>query len=88
MRLSVTDTGPGPPEHLQATLAEPFVTGKPEGIGLGLAIVTAVAEEHGGRLEWGRANDHTRFTIVLPAGAVSPGSHAALAHHSKAPISP
>ncbi len=88
VRLSVTDTGPGPPEHLQATLAEPFVTGKPEGIGLGLAIVTAVAEEHGGRLEWGRANDHTRFTIVLPAGAVSPGSHAALAHHSKAPISP
>jgi signal transduction histidine kinase len=88
VRLSVADTGPGPPEHLQATLAEPFVTGKPEGIGLGLAIVTAVAEEHGGRLEWGRANDHTRFTIVLPAGAVSPGSHASLAHHSKATISP
>ncbi len=85
VRLSVTDTGPGPPEHLQATLAEPFVTGKPEGIGLGLAIVTAVAEEHGGRLEWGRANDHTRFTIVLPAGAASPPSHG---HHSKATISP
>ena len=84
VRLSVADTGPGPPEHLAATLAEPFVTGKPEGIGLGLAIVTAVAEEHGGRLEWGRANDHTRFSIVLPAGAVSPGSHASLAHHSKA----
>jgi len=91
VRLSVTDTGPGPPEHLQATLAEPFVTGKPEGIGLGLAIVTAVAEEHGGRLEWGRANDHTRFTIVLPAGAVSPGSHASPAspaHHTQITPSP
>ena len=88
VRLSVADTGPGPPEHLAATLAEPFVTGKPEGIGLGLAIVTAVAEEHGGRLEWGRANDRTQFSIVLPAGAVSPGSPASLAHHSKATPSP
>ena len=84
VRLSVTDTGPGPPEHLQATIAEPFVTGKPEGIGLGLAIVTAVAEEHGGGLEWGRADDRTRFTIVLPAGAVSPTAPGSPAHRSKA----
>jgi signal transduction histidine kinase len=75
VRLAVEDTGPGPPEHLANTLHEPFVTGKPEGIGLGLAIVTAVAEEHDGRLEWGRVGDRTRFTIILPAGAPFAGPH-------------
>jgi len=84
IRISVDDTGPGPPDSLAATLTEPFVTGKPEGIGLGLAIVTAVAEEHGGRLEWGRADDRTRFTIELPAGAVSPTAPGSPVHRSKA----
>ena len=67
LHLAVEDTGPGPPAHLAASLHEPFVTGKPEGIGLGLAIVSTVAEEHGGRLAWSRADGVTRFSIVLPA---------------------
>ncbi|MEI7781106.1 MAG: HAMP domain-containing sensor histidine kinase, partial [Planctomycetota bacterium] len=67
VELAVEDTGPGPPESIRAGLGEPFVTGKPEGIGLGLTVARAVAEEHGGTLEWSRTHGRTRFAISLPA---------------------
>ncbi|MFM7109306.1 MAG: sensor histidine kinase [Planctomycetaceae bacterium] len=65
--LAVEDTGPGPPESIRDTIHEPFVTGKPEGIGLVLAVARAVAESHGGALAWDRTGGLTRFTISLPA---------------------
>ena len=68
VHLAVEDDGPGPPPTLGPTLVEPFVTAKPEGIGLGLAVAKAVAEEHGGRLAWTRVAGRTTFTIVLPLG--------------------
>ncbi len=64
--LTVEDDGPGPPEAIRDSLHEPFVTGKPEGIGLGLAVAKAVAEAHGGTLSWSRLADWTRFVITLP----------------------
>jgi len=76
IELAVEDSGGGPPEALRASLTEPFVTGKPEGIGLGLAIVQAVAEDHGGSLAWSRGHGRTRFAISLPvetlSGSVAP----------------
>ncbi len=57
--IEVSDTGPGPPPEVAETLFEPFVTSKPEGVGLGLALAQQVAIEHGGQLAWtrdGRAN--------------------------------
>lgn len=65
--LTVEDDGPGPPAGLAPTITEPFVTAKPEGIGLGLAVAKAVAEEHGGSLSWSRAHGRTSFTIAVPA---------------------
>ena len=51
LRLMVADTGPGVPTALQATLFEPFVTGRADGTGLGLAIAREMAEAHGGSLQ-------------------------------------
>lgn len=64
--IEVVDTGPGPPPELADALCEPFVTGKPEGVGLGLALARQVAAEHGGHLSWSRAGGETRFTLTIP----------------------
>jgi hypothetical protein len=69
--LIVVDDGPGPPPELGAALAEPFVTGKQEGVGLGLSVARAVAEQHGGVLAWRRADGLTRFTIALPVATTA-----------------
>lgn len=45
------DTGVGMSEEMRQQAFEPFVTGRPEGTGLGLAVVYAAVEEHGGSLD-------------------------------------
>lgn len=51
VRLIVTDTGQGFPSHILQRAFEPYVTTKPRGTGLGLAVVKKIAEEHGARIE-------------------------------------
>ena len=55
VEFSVTDTGPGVPEADRARIAQRFVrlenSRSEPGVGLGLSLVAAVAEAHGGRLE-------------------------------------
>ncbi len=67
--LEVSDSGPGPPPEVAERLFEPFVTGKPEGVGLGLAVARQVAEAHGGRIGWRREEGRTVFRIELPGAA-------------------
>jgi signal transduction histidine kinase len=64
--VEVLDSGPGPAAEVAGRLFEPFVTGKPEGVGLGLAVARQTAEAHGGRITWGRAEGRTCFRIELP----------------------
>jgi signal transduction histidine kinase len=79
VRFWVADTGPGIAPDEQAAIFERFARGgdrrrRSEGAGLGLAIVRAVAEAHGGRvLLDSRPGAGARFTIVVPTGPEETG---------------
>lgn len=46
--FTVSDDGPGVPPHVASTVFEPFISTKPEGTGLGLAMVHRIAQNHKG----------------------------------------
>ncbi len=65
--LIVSDNGPGVEEALQEKIFEPFFTSRAKGTGLGLAVVRAVAEAHGGDAwVYSVPNNGARFVIRLP----------------------
>ena len=63
--FEVIDTGPGPPAELGERIFDVFITGKPEGVGFGLALAQQVALEHQGTLTWNRDDDKTCFRLVI-----------------------
>lgn len=69
VRVAVSDTGVGIPEHVFPHIFEPFYTTKPvgQGTGLGLAQVYGIIKQHGGHIEVRSAvGAGTTFTIYLP----------------------
>jgi signal transduction histidine kinase len=64
--ISIADNGPGIDPEIQARIFEPFVTGKPNGTGLGLALVKKIVVMHGGRIEvQSKPGKGARFVIIL-----------------------
>lgn len=65
--IFVTDHGEGiQPQHLE-NIFNPFFTTKPQGVGLGLAIVAKIVDEHKGRINvFSEPGAGTRFEMTLP----------------------
>jgi signal transduction histidine kinase len=73
--LTVEDDGPGVPDDLREQVFERFVRGEGDrgtSSGLGLSIVRAVAESHGGRVDLEDAHPGARFVVQLPLAADEP----------------
>jgi signal transduction histidine kinase len=67
--VAVEDSGPGIDPQQLKTIFDAFITTKPNGLGLGLAICRLIIERHKGQLSVAPAEPRgSAFRIVLPAG--------------------
>jgi two-component system sensor histidine kinase HydH len=66
LRFVVIDNGPGVPVADRERIFEPFITGRPDGSGLGLAVAREVATAHGGRAYVADTEHGACFVIDIP----------------------
>jgi two-component system nitrogen regulation sensor histidine kinase GlnL len=66
LEFCVKDNGPGVSEDLRPHLFDPFVSTKPTGSGLGLALVAKIVGDHGGIIECESQVRHTVFRVLMP----------------------
>jgi PAS domain S-box-containing protein len=69
LTVEVRDTGPGIPPEVLEQLFKPYVSTKPRGTGMGLAMVEKLVSQHGGRVTFQTGPRGTTFQLSLPLSA-------------------
>lgn len=72
VEIRVSDNGPGIDAERAGKIFDPFYTSRPDGTGLGLAVVKSVAESHGGDIRLAAPGERgATFVLHLPAAVTS-----------------
>jgi len=87
VHLSIRDSGVGIPTALIERLFEPFVTTKPEGLGLGLSISRTIVAASGGRM-WAENNSNGGATVHCLLAAADQRSSASSLRSELSPSAP
>ena len=66
LEFCIRDNGPGVSEDMMPHLFDPFVSSKPTGSGLGLALVAKIVGDHGGIIECESQPRKTTFRVLMP----------------------
>ncbi len=66
LQIEIIDNGPGLPDAIAADIFDPFVSGKENGTGLGLALVSKIISDHGGWISVTSVPGKTIFRLSLP----------------------
>lgn len=66
LQIEITDDGPGLPDNIRDDIFDAFVSGRENGTGLGLALVSKIVSDHGGWISVESVPGKTTFRISLP----------------------
>ncbi len=66
LQVEIIDDGPGLPQEIAGEVFEPFVSGRENGTGLGLALVSKIISDHDGWISVDSVPGRTVFRISLP----------------------
>jgi two-component system, NtrC family, nitrogen regulation sensor histidine kinase GlnL len=66
LNIEIIDDGPGIPSDIAADIFEPFVSGRSNGTGLGLALVSKIISDHEGWISVDSSPGRTAFRVSLP----------------------